>query len=170
MAMLMLGENDLGEKQIMMQVAYSENSAGIYMNASNFSFNEQDHSISINNETLYSVNIITGEIDKSDFLTINGNFKPKSIQLSKNISATIPFPLFDFTSESQESWKLEENGNATLTSVDLDDGQTDNEDGEWYVVEDTLFIIVKGIDDYDQSEYLDIIVLKYELNGSNLLL
>jgi len=29
---------------------------------------------------------------------------------------------------------------------------------------------VKGIDDYDQSEYLDIIVLKYELNGSNLLL
>ena len=60
MAMLMLGENDLGEKQIMMQVAYSENSAGIYMNASNYSFNEQDHSISINNETLYSVNIITG--------------------------------------------------------------------------------------------------------------
>ena len=170
MAMLMLGENDLGEKQIMMQVAYSENSAGIYMNASNYSFNEQDHSISINNETLYSVNIITGEIDKSDFLTINGSFKPKSIQLSKNISATFPFPLFDFTSESQDSWKLEENGNATLTSVDLDDGQTDNEDGEWYVVEDTLFIIVKGIDDYDQSEYLDIIVLKYELNGSNLLL
>ena len=170
MAMLMLGENDLGEKQIMMQVAYSENSAGIYMNASNYSFNEQDHTILINNETLYSVNIITGEIDKSDFLTINGSFKPKSIQLSKNISATFPFPLFDFTSESQDSWKLEENGNATLTSVDLDDGQTDNEDGEWYVVEDTLFIIVKGIDDYDQSEYLDIIVLKYELNGSNLLL
>ena len=100
-------------------------------------------------------------------MTINGSFKPKSIQLSKNISTTFPFPLFDFTSESQDSWKLEENGNATLTSVDLDDGQTDNEDGEWYVVEDTLFIIVKGIDDYDQSEYLDIIVLKYELNGSN---
>ena len=140
------------------------------MNASNYSFNEQDHSISINNETLYSVNIITGEIDKSDFLTINGSFKPKSIQLSKNISATFPFPLFDFTSESQDSWKLEENGNATLTSVNLDDGQTDNEDGEWYVVEDTLFIIVKGIDDYDQSEYLDIIVLKYELNGSDLFL
>ena len=151
MAMLMLGENDLGEKQIMMQVAYSENSAGIYMNASNYSFNEQDHSISINNETLYSVNIITGEIDKSDFLTINGSFKPKSIQLFGPVTAS-------------------GNISATLTSVNLDDGQTDNEDGEWYVVEDTLFIIVKGIDDYDQSEYLDIIVLKYELNGSNLLL
>ena len=169
-AMLMLGEDDLGGKQIMMQVAYSENSAGIYMNTSNYIFNEEDHSVSINNETLYAMNIITGEVDKSDFLIINGSFKPKSIQLSKNISTTVPFPLFDFTSESQDSWKLEENGDAILTSVDFYDGETDNEDGEWYVAGDTLFIILEVIDDYDQSESMDILALKYEINGSNLLL
>jgi|TARA_Y100000310_G_scaffold103159_2_gene101355 hypothetical protein len=165
--MLGLGNDEFQGKIAMLQAMLSEDEYSFYMNTSDYSFDEKNYSVSMTDDTLYAINTATGEMDPSNFVVLSGSFKAKGIQFSENVSITTDFLFFDML-ESEETMKLEENGNATMTSYDPYDGMTDVEQGEWYAEGDNLYIILEVPNDYDQSMEMDTIAAKYVVNGTDL--
>ena len=168
--LLILGKDDMGEQIAYMQAMFSPDEYGIYINESDFVYDKDNHSIQIA-DTLFAMNMVTGEPDQSDYHVLYGTYQAKTINLSANIPKGFDFPLGSQEIVSdQESMILEENGQATMSHIDSYDGTKYDELGEWHVEGKTLYIIVEIIDDYDGSTEIDSIVATYMVNGSDLTL
>ena len=169
---LMLSVDEFGQKFGYLDVAISENEYDVYLNSSDYHYEKDSYSLSMSSDTLFTVDFITGEVDSSNYVVLDGTYQAKPMSLTANIETLIDFQMFgeDGMVDENQSVKLESDGLATFSGYDSYEEISYNDLGEWYVEGNLIYFIMEQSDDYAQSNGIDTMAFNYQLNGSDLTL
>ena len=169
---LMLSVDEFGQKFGYLDVAISENEYDVYLNSSDYHYEKDSYSLSMSSDTLFTVDFITGEVDSSNYVVLDGTYQAKPMSLTANIETLIDFQMFgeDGMVDENQSVKLESDGLATFSGYDSYEEISYNDLGEWYVEGNLIYFIMEQSDDYSQSNGIDTMAFNYQLNGTDLTL
>jgi len=166
MFMLMLEEGESSqEKTAMMMVQLSETEqTKLYANLSDFVLDESNFSLAMTNDTLFSLNMSSGEMDTTKYFILDGTFKASTIPFAVSDSNEVAFPMLEADFMDENMTILMEKDGTITTSFTEDDGFTETDKGEWYVSNDNVLVMVF---EYEDGE-IDTLAMPYSFSGSQL--